>query len=407
MGKAANVLAQLLVLGSLLAAGGVHAEELREQGAVATLPAVGVHWVWVPDALLAHSLLFDGDSGEVLATIDAGTTISPKPPLYSESRREFYSVEIDYARGRRGARTDFVTIYDAETLEVSGEIVLPTRTGESAASLGYAELLDGDRFLATFNQFPNTTVSISDLDARAFVGEIPITGCAGIFPTGERSFATLCGDGTVFAVTLDESGHVRSSESSARFFDVVDDAVMMSGGRVGDRWVFVSFHGKAHEVDFSSSPPAVRSWPMVDEAQRSAGWRPGGRQLLDVHAASQRLYVAFHKGGAGSHKDPGPEVWVFDLAGQKRVARIELPNFTSAFLSGVLDLPDDGFGRWLLDSVLPDEGADTIAVTQDDAPLLFARNSEVGSVAVIDARTGKHLRSFAEAGLAGMRLEVP
>ena len=112
------------------------ASEPLEQGSVATLPPVGAHWVWVADALLVHSLLFDGDTGEVVATIDAGTTLSPKPPLFSPTRRELYSVEIDYSRGRRGDRIDYVTIYDAETLAVTGEVELPTRTSESASSVG-------------------------------------------------------------------------------------------------------------------------------------------------------------------------------------------------------------------------------------------------------------------------------
>lgn len=396
-----------LLCGLLILASHGAARSAAEQGSVAVLPPVGPHWVWVADLVLAHSLLFDGDSGEMLAAIDAGTTISPKPPLFSAARGEFYSVEIGYARGKRGARTDYVTIYDAVTLDVTGEIVLPTRTGESAASLGYAELLDGGRFLATFNQFPSTSVSISDLEARAFVGEIPITGCAGIYPTGERSFATLCGDGTLLSVTLDAGGRMLSQASSDRFFDVVEDAVMMSGGRVGSRWLFTSFGGTAYEADFSVSPPAVRSWPLVGEEERAEGWRPGGRQLLALHAPSQQLYVAFHQGEAGSHKDPGPEVWVFDVASRTRVARIAMPNFTAAFLGDLLRLEEGGFGRRLLTAILPDEGADTIAVTQDAVPLLFARNTELGSVAVIDARSGEHLRDLREVGLSGMRLAVP
>ena len=73
----------------------------------------------------------------------------------------------------------------------------------------------------------------------------------------------------------------------------------------------------------------------------------------------------------------------------------------------MLQLDEDGTGRWLLDRILPDEGADTIEVTQDAAPLLFVRNSEIGSVAVLDARTGETLRFLSEVGLAGMRLAVP
>ena len=377
------------------------------RGAIATLPPVGQHWVWVADRIFSHNLLFDGDTGEVLGSISGGSTIAPKPPLYSAERSEFYSVEIDYARGQRGARTDYVTIYDAVTLGVKGEVVLPTRTSESAASLAYSELLDGGRFLATFNQFPETSVSITDLDARRFVGEIGVAGCAGIYPTGTLSFATLCGNGTMMSVQLDEEGGMLSTSMSTPFFDVLEDAVMMRGGRIGQRWIFSSFLGMAHEVDFSHTPPRVSSWSLVDEGERADGWRPGGRQLLAVHEGSKRLYVIFHQGGPGTHKDPGPEVWVFDLAERKRVNRIQMPNFTAAFVGGSMGMGSGGFTGWLLKSLLDDRGADTIAVSRDDKPLLFARSSDLGAVAVLDARTGVHLRDFSEVGLAGARLEVP
>ncbi|MGH0033192.1 MAG: amine dehydrogenase large subunit [Myxococcota bacterium] len=394
-----------LALLALLTGPDAAAQPVEPIGQVTPMPLVGDHAVWVPDLIFGHSVLYDGDTGEVMASVDAGTTLSPKPPLYSPERDEFYAVEIDYSRGRRGDRTDYVTIYDAKTLAIAGEVVLPTRTSESAASLGYAALLDGGRFLATFNQFPNTSVSIVDLAARRFVGEIVTSGCAGIYPTGDQSFAMLCGNGSVLAVDLDENGAKRDMRASETFFDVIEDPLMMAGGRVGSRWVFPTFAGRVFEIDFAEQTPAIESWWLSSDAERASGWRPGGRQMAALHAKSGRFYVAFHQGEAGSHKEPGPEVWVFDLARRERVGRFEMPNFTAAFLGGRIGV-EGGFAGFLLDALLPGGGADTIAVSQDDAPLLFARNSQLGAVAVLDAETGEHLRNLFEAGLAGMRLEV-
>jgi methylamine dehydrogenase heavy chain len=403
--RTAHRLVALFIAYALIATP-AQAIEALEKGSVANLPPVSEHWVWVPDVLLAHSFLFDGDSGELLATVDGGATLSPKPPFFSPERGEFYSVEIDYSRGRRGKRIDYVTIYDAVTLAATDEILLPTRTSESASSVAYAALLDGGRFLATFNQFPNASVTVVDLPARQVVDEIVITGCAGIYPTGERSFATLCGNGTALALPLDAAGRKRDMTVSQPFFDVVSDPVMMAGGRRGERWTFVSFEGVAHEVDFGKATPTASAWPLASEAEREAGWRPGGRQSVALHAASGRLFVVFHQGGSGTHKDPGPEIWAFDLAEHERVARFGLPNFTAAFLAGNTGMELVGFTGWLLTTLLPDEGADIITVSQDDAPLLFARNSNRGAVAVLDARTGEHLRFLMEAGLGGMRLET-
>ncbi len=376
----------------------------------ATLPPVGPHFVWVVDAVLLHAQLYDGDSGEMVATIDSGTTLSPKPPLYAPDRREFYSVEIVYDRGRRGRRTDFVTIYDDETLEVKGDIVFPTRASESAASLAYTALLDGDRYLAVFNQFPVTGVTIIDLEQRAYLNQLPTAGCAGIYPVGPRAFAMLCGNGTVHVYAFDEAGQLVADVASEPFFDAVNDPAMLAAGRIGDVWYFPTFSGAIHGVDFAGAPgraPTVDSWSLVDEAEAKAGWRPGGRQLLAANAPTGRLYVLFHQGGPGTHKDPGPEMWIFDTVGRERVARVELPNFTAAFLIDMLEIGPDGFVPWLLQTLIPREGADTITVSSDDAPRVFVRNSERGSVSVLDGLTGEHLRDLSQVGLGGSRLETP
>jgi hypothetical protein len=152
--------------------------------------------------------------------------------------------------------------------------------------------------------------------------------------------------------------------------------------------------------------PTVTAWPLASGAERKADWRPGGRQLVALHRASGRLYVLFHQGGSGTHKDPGPEIWAFDVAKRKRVARFELPNLTAAFLGSTMGIEQGSFTSWLLAALLPDDGADIMTVSQDDAPVLFARNSNRGAVAVLDARTGEHLRFLVEAGLGGMRLEM-
>jgi hypothetical protein len=46
-----------------------------ETASVATLPPPGDHWIFVPDRLLHHSLIFDGDSGEMLGIVDTPTEL--------------------------------------------------------------------------------------------------------------------------------------------------------------------------------------------------------------------------------------------------------------------------------------------------------------------------------------------
>jgi methylamine dehydrogenase heavy chain len=401
----------LVVLGCLAFAGTPGAQEPGKPGQVAALQSIGAHAVWVPDRVLEHSLLYDGDTGDILGMIDTGISITPKPPLLSRRRGEIYSVDIVYSRGKRGDRLDLVTIYDAKSLQPTGEIILPTRTGESNASLGYTALLDGERFLLTYNQAPVTSVSVVDLDARRFVGEIAIAGCAGVYPAGALRFATLCGDGTVTQVDLDPEGRKQALTRSARFFDPVKDPVMMSAGRDGARWTFVTFEGNAREVrevDFSGATPRVEpAWALIGKGERDKKWRVGGLQHVALHRGSKRLFVIVHQGGPGSHKDPGREIWVYDLTRRARVGRFEVPNLAGAFFGTLLEAEEGSFVERMLKFAIPNQGVHAIAVTQDDAPLLFMRHDEVGLVGVLDARTGKHLRTLSEAGITGPTLEVP
>ncbi len=399
----------LLALSLTFVGGSISAESTdfpEPLGEAAVLGPTEPHWVWVTDIVFRHSQLFDADNGSALATVDHALGSFPKPPIFSESRNEYYVVEARNEWGHRGKRTDFVTVYDAKTMSAKGQIIIPTQAAESAANLAYSALLDNNRNLALYNQFPSQSVSIVDLETRTFLDSIPTGGCAGIYATGPQSFATLCGDGSMQHFTFDSEGITTASDSTGPFFDAVQDPVMMNGARIGKRWVFVSFAGVIHEVDFDQSPPSTRSWPGVSEAERQEGWRPGGRQLTAVHRDLERLYVVFHQGGSGTHKDPGLEVWVFDLTSRQRASRFAVPNLDAASLAGMLQM-DGGFSGWLLQQIVPATGADTVAVTQDTAPLLLLRNSQLPVIAVLDAQSGAHLRNISEIGITGNRLVVP
>ena len=365
----------------------------------------GPHWFWVTDTLFRHSQLFDAGSGEMLATLGSAIGAFAKPPVFSPTRHEYYVIEAKNEWGQRGPRTDFVTVYDATTMKAKGQIVIPTQTAESAANLAYGALLDGNRTLLLFNQFPTQSVSIVDLEARSFIASIPTGGCAGVYATGKRSFATLCGNGTIRHVEFDAQGNLSRDDTSSAFFDAVNDPIMMNGARLGERWFFISFAGVVHEVDFSQSPPSTAAWPTVSEADKKEGWIPGGRQISAIHRSSGHFYALYHQGGPGSHKDPGPEVWVFDIKTRTRVHRFALPNMDATALAGMLQM-SGGFSGWLLQQLIPATGADTLAITQDDAPLLILRNSGLPIATVLDARNGAHVRDIEGIGLSGFRLKA-
>ena len=338
------------------------------------LPAKpGPHWMWVNDVVFHHmadgkAFLVDGDAGTMRGMLSTGFGFNGV--VVPRNRSAILSPEVYFSRGTRGTRTDVVTVYDPRKLAPVAEIGIPPKRGSHMPMTASAALTDDDRFLVIYNFTPAQTVSVVDVKARKFVGEIDIAGCALVYPTGPRSFFSLCGDGTAVAVRLDDAGKAAGKARTAKLFDAVKDPVTEKGVRRGDTWYFVSFTGDVVPVQTAGgTTKAGARWSLLDAADRKASWRPGGMQHLSVHAASGRLYSLMHVGGEWSHKDPGTEVWVYDLASRKRQGRFAL------------------------------EGpATSINITQDANPVLFAIFIGAPKVDVYDPKGGKLLRSIGEIG---------
>lgn len=381
----------------------------EEVGQVARLPdTVGDHWLWVPDRLLRHSILLDGDSGKMLGAVDSGPQITPKAPLWSRTRNEIYAVDTIYSRGHRGERHDYVVIYDSRTLEVKGEVEIPPKVADTGTGIALVGMLDGDRFVVVLNQSPGASVSVVDVEARRMVAEVQTAGCAAVFPAGPTRFGMLCGDGTAITVHLKENGELDRIARSASFFEVVADPITEKGVRDGSIWWFASFGGQLYEVDFSGDAPTPKApWLLFTDDELDDDWRIGGAQHLAYHPGTKRLYSVVHQGGPGSHKDPGTEIWVYDVPAQKRISVFTAPSLIVAFLGPQAGFDADGTLGKVLDFVLPNIGVHSIAVTQDAQPLLFVRHADLGAVGVLDALSGEHLRDIDETGLSGALLVVP
>jgi methylamine dehydrogenase heavy chain len=409
--------ALLAALVALLVAAGIGSAraEWETVGKSLTLPErPGPHWFWLSDVLLHRTALFDADSGMQLGQISSGSAgvgfvIAP---VFSPDHREIYLAETYYTRGVRGERTDVVTVYDATTLQPLDEITIPPRRGEYFPGNAANALSDDGRFMAVLNITPATTVSIVDVKARRFTTEIPTPGCALVFAAGPRRFVMLCAQGSALSVVLDDQGGQARVERSEPFFDAQKDPVTEKAVRRGNEWLFVTFEGVVHPVDVSGEKLAFgATWPLLGDADRRASWRIGGAQHLAVHAPSGRLYALMHQGGVDTHKDPGTEVWVYDLATHERLQRIPMMNPLASFVGEQLAARGHGrmesFTRWLLPWVAPNPGVERILVTQDEHPVLVASASLPPTVAVHDALTGAMVREVSEPGLAGSLLFAP
>jgi methylamine dehydrogenase heavy chain len=385
---------------------------VEQPGRVETLPAAGAHWVVVSDFVLQRQAFLDLDAGRFLGMVSTG--YSAPEAAYPRTRPEFYLPETYYARGTRGERTDVVTVYDLATLAPVAEVVLPPKRAINTLATANLALSDDDRFLAVFNMTPATSLSIVDVERRAFTAEIATPGCSLAYAAGPRTFHMLCADGALLTVVLAADGGSATLARSAPFFDPEADPVTEKSARSGMRRLFVSFEGNVHAVDFASGAPRFEpTWSLVDDAERAEGWRVGGAQHLALHAASGRLYALMHEGGADSHKDPGSELWVFDLDERRRLQRIALRHPGIEILGESLAFgqdwvsPFDGFYDWLLDNVVPNPGLDRVVVTQDAAPLVITSSERSGSLAVYDGLSGEFLRRVGSGSLSPAGLSAP
>jgi methylamine dehydrogenase heavy chain len=371
----------ILVLSLPAAAAAEVVSESRPESVV--LPAeANPHWVWVSDIVFHHmadgkAYLVDGDSGKFLGMLSTGMGfIAPALPSdYSE----IYSPEIYFSRGIRGERTDVITFYDTRELKPTGEVVIPPRRFAAMPTLNYSSITDDNRFLVVYNFTPAQSVSVVDLKERRLVGETETAGCALVLPSGDRRFNMLCGDGALLTVTLDDQGEVVGKHRGEPFFDPAKDWVTEKAVRWGDTWIFVSFNGNVYPVDVSGEIPiAGKTWSMFSDAERDESWRPGGIQHLAVHQSSGRLYALVHQGEVFTHKDPGMDVWVYDLEKQQQLQKIKLNDI-----------------------------ATSIQVSKDDAPLMFSIFIGNPTLDVYDAISGKHLRSVGEIGFTPTLLQTP
>jgi methylamine dehydrogenase heavy chain len=380
---------------------------------VAVLPApASPHWAVVSDFVLGRSAFVDLDDGAFLGMISTGYGV--QEAAYPRGLGEFYLPETYFSRGTRGVRSDVVSVYDRVTLAPIAEIEIPAKRATNTLASGNLALSDDDRFLAVWNMTPATSLSIVDVRARRFVEEVATAGCGMVYAGGTRAFLMLCADGALLRVALDDSGRKQGLERSAPFFDPNRDPVTEKAVRVGDRWLFVSFEGQVYPVDVGDGPPRFEApWSLVDETLREQSWRSGGSQHFAVHEATGRLYALMHQGGPDSHKDPGTELWVFDLAARSRLLRIPLRHPGIEILGESLAFgqdwmpPFDGLYDWLLDHVVPNPGIDRLAVTQDARPLLVTSSERGGSLAVYDAQSGEFLRRIGSGSLAISGLAAP
>jgi methylamine dehydrogenase heavy chain len=304
--------------------------------------------------------LFDGDTYRRIGQIDAG--FMPGMNLSPDGRTTVVATTY-FARGGHGTRTDVVEFNDNDTLAKTGEIVIPAKHTHTLANFFTVAYSADGRFLYTPYLTPAASFGVLDPAKKTVLSEIDTAGCTLVIPWGPNHVSSICESGRLLTVTLNGQGREASRTTSEPFFDPDQDPVFAQGVPLLDGYAYVSFLGQVHEVNFTQARPVMRvPWSLVSATEKG-NWRPGGVQIGAVHRSLGKMFVPMHRGGEGSHKMGGSEIWVFDLKSQQRIA------------------------RWPVDTPRSGEVI-AVQVSQDAAPLLFAATDKA-DLLIFDAQTGR------------------
>jgi methylamine dehydrogenase heavy chain len=306
----------------------------------------------------------DPDQKRVLGMVPTGFAA---PSALSHDGKLIYSADIWYSRGTRGTRTDVLTAWDSSTLSPAWEVLIPNKRAESLTQRYGLKTSGDDRFVYVYNFTPSTSVTVVDTQTKAVASEIAIPGCVLNYPVGKRRFASLCGDGSLQVVTLNDQGQ-ENARNRTPFFDPNAEKLVERAVNVGDTYYFTTTTGTVRAVDFSADAPKILpSWSLVTDEEKKAGWAPGGWQLMAVAPKLNRLYVLMHDAHEPMKwEDPSPLIWVFDLKTGKKIATLEAP------------VP-----VW------------SMQATGDDKPLLLGTDVE-GGLQIFDLKTNQHTGSMAK-----------
>ncbi len=306
--------------------------------------------------------IYDADTGALHGQISLG--YGANYVEIDRHNKQFHVAETYLSRHTRGERTDVVSSYSFRNLSSEQEVMIPAKHSSGSPIRSYSGISGDGRFMLVNNITPAMSVSVVDLKRAAFIGEIATAGCGLVYPVGKRDFLQLCGDGRMQLISLDKTGKEASRTHSEKFFEMEQDPVMEKAVKTDAGWIFMTFKGQLFLVS-ASRDAQIAIKPLFTLDAEMAGWRPGGLQPIAYHQPSHSLLVLMHEGGDDTHKDPGTEVWLFDLTSQRLLHRQKLEQIASA-----------------------------IEVSQDENPLIYTLFIGSETLDIYDLRKGRKIRSI-------------
>lgn len=269
--------------------------------------------------------------------------------MLSPDGATIYAASIFPKRIVSGPIEAVLQAYDVKTTMLKSEIAIPDSLAQTMTGKYMLRMTADGRFIIAQNATPATSVTVVDLASGAVTAEVPTPGCWAIYPTTSGAgFSTVCGDGTLTTIMLDDAGQVASQIDSAALFDMDANPVFVHAERIDGALVFLTFNGDLISVSTEGEPAVLDSFSILEGVE---GWAPGGYEILAYSADTGVLFVPMHSDPSnGSHKNGSEEIWAIDFANKTVLSRSPAEHITN------------------------------IAVTRGDAPVLIGVNSHEGGV---------------------------
>ena len=345
-----------------------------EESDVATMASPGAGWFFVRGGWEVDGTgIYDGKTGTMLGMISSSQL---SDMAIDPAGKYYYVSETIWSKGNRGTRQDMITVYDSTTLDLVTEIEIPSRILVDERMQNFILSNDG-KWGYVYSFSPASAVNVVDMAQQAFVQTVELPGCASLIPNPGVGFSALCSDGSM-ATVADPSGEAVITRSEP-FFKATDDPIFenFAYDEAKNEAIFLTYTGLVYTARMGAEPEISAPYSLQEVAgyapatgdPMSVAWYPGTRQPTAYNPASGELYILMHMGEFWSHKAPGEEIWVLDVAGKKVVRRFPL-----------------------------DTHAAHIGVTQGDEPLVML-NDEAGEGIVLDGLTGEEVQRISAAGM--------
>lgn len=354
--------------------------ELLDTPTILDAPPSDAKRVYVTDPghfqMTSQVFTIDGNTNKLLGMVDAGKL----PHVVVGDKGKFMAVANTwYDRIARGNRNDYIEVFDTSSHEVTADIDIPEGRFLTGVFPHMATLSTDDKHML-FQQFsPVPAVGLVDLENKQFVKMMDTPDCYHLFPAPDQNVYMHCRDGSLLQISYDADGN--SKQTNTKVFHAEDDYLvnMPYYSDVTHRLVWPDYEGQIFQAKLSASGAEfIEPIDVFTDEEKANKWRPGGWQIVTVHDESNELYLLADQRGEWTHKSPSRYVFVVDANTGKRLRRIDL-----------------------------NHEIDSIAVSQDDQPYLFALSAGDKTLYTFDAKTGEKIGEVAGLGRYPHILTLP